>query len=64
MTITRITADGKYLAQCQQCGAWVELHPQAYGTEIFFEVLQANFDCCGLQQSATFTIEKDTLEFH
>ena len=61
---TRITADGRYLAQCRQCRAWVELSPEAAGAEIFFEVLQADFRCCGLHQSAVFTIEKDTWDFH
>jgi hypothetical protein len=27
-------------------------------------VLQANFRCCGRQQWATFTKEKDTVDFH
>jgi hypothetical protein len=27
-------------------------------------VLQAGFQCCGLQQFATFTREKDTIDFH
>jgi hypothetical protein len=27
-------------------------------------VLQASFHCCALQQSATFTKEKDTTDFH
>jgi len=67
MTTTRIAADGKYLAQCRQCGAWVEVcpeHPENCRSEIFFEVFQLSFHCCGLRQVATFTIEKDTLDFH
>ncbi|MCX5887892.1 MAG: hypothetical protein NTY36_00385 [Deltaproteobacteria bacterium] len=67
MTITKIAADGKYLAQCRKCGTWVEVcpeYPENCTPEIFFEVLQASFYCCGLQQSATFTIEKDTVDFH
>jgi len=64
MTLTRISGDGKYLAQCGKCGAWVEVHPQTHGTELFFEVLQAEFECCDLQQTAIFTQEKDTLDFH
>jgi len=64
MTVVRITEDGKYLAQCRKCGTWTEVHPQTHDTELFFEVLQATFQCCGLQQSATFTKEKDTVDFH
>lgn len=67
MIITKIAVDGKYLAQCRTCGTWVEVCPESpqYGqAEIFFEVFQFNFHCCGLRQSATFTIEKDTVDFH
>ncbi len=64
MTITKIAADGKYLAQCRKCGTWVQVFPENCKAEIFFEVLQASFHCCGLRQSATFTIEKDTVDFH
>jgi len=42
----------------------MEVQPQTHGTDLFFEVLQATFQCCGLQQSATFTKEKDTVDFH
>ncbi|MBI4643201.1 MAG: hypothetical protein HY743_05615 [Deltaproteobacteria bacterium] len=61
---TRIAGDGKYLAQCERCGTWVEVRPETFKTELFFEVLQASFHCCGLHQSATFTREKDTVDFH
>jgi len=61
---TRITGDGKYLAQCRKCGTWREVHPQTQGSDLFFEVLEAGFQCCDLPQSATFTQEKDTLDFH
>lgn len=67
MTITKIAADDKYLAQCRKCGIWVEVcpeNPDSFKAEIFFEVFQINFHCCGLRQSATFTIEKDTIDFH
>lgn len=63
-TVTRIAEDGKYLARCGKCGTWVEVNPEIFKTELFFEVLQAGFQCCGLQQSATFTKEKDTVDFH
>jgi hypothetical protein len=64
MNITRITADGKYLAQCRQCGTWVELYPETTKGDIFFEVHKADFHCCGLPQTATFFLEKDTVDFH
>lgn len=64
MTNTRITAEGKYLAQCFKCGTWVEVLPEPHQTELFFEVLKACFHCCDLLQSATFTREKDTVDFH
>jgi hypothetical protein len=64
MSVTKITRDGKYLAQCSICGTWIEVHPQTHKAELFFEVLEAGFQCCGRQQSATFTREKDTLDFH
>jgi len=64
MTVTRITEDGRHLARCGQCGTWVEVQPEIFQTEMFFEVLQANFRCCGRQQCATFTKEKDTVDFH
>jgi len=67
MTTTKIAADGNYLAQCRICGTWVEIrpeNPQYCKAEIFFEVFQFNFHCCGLRQSATFTLEKDTVDFH
>jgi flavoprotein len=67
MTMTKIAADGKYLAQCRQCGTWVEVcpdNPENCQAEVFFAVLQLTFQCCGLRQAATFTIEKDTVDFH
>ena len=64
MTITKIAADGKYRAQCRKCGIWVEVFTENRTAEILFEVLQASFYCCGLRQSTTFTIEKDTVDFH
>ena len=64
MTETRITEDGKYLARCGQCGSWVEVHPETSPGDLFFEALKAEFQCCGRQQAATFTLEKDCLDFH
>jgi hypothetical protein len=64
MAATRIAANGEYLAQCEKCKTWVKVTPQILRAELFFEVLQASFLCCALLQSATFTIEKDTTDFH
>ena len=65
--MTKIAVDGKYLAQCRMCGTWVEVcpeNPEYRKAEIFFEVFQLNFHCCGLLQSATFFVEKNTIDFH
>lgn len=64
MTRTRITEDDKYLAQCGNCGTWLEVHPRIFKADPFFEVLEAPFQCCGRQQSANFIKEKDTVDFH
>ncbi len=64
MIATRMTDDGRYLAQCPLCGTWVEVRPATSQADLFFEVLHATFQCCGRQQSATFTKEKDALDFH
>jgi len=64
MAITRISREGKYLAQCQQCGVWVELHPETVRADLFFEILEADFSCCGLRQSARFILEKDAIYYH
>ncbi|MBM4274998.1 MAG: hypothetical protein FJ134_11145 [Deltaproteobacteria bacterium] len=55
---------GRFLAQCRECGTWVEVPPQSVRTELFFEHLEAEFRCCGLNQIATFTTEKDYIDFH
>lgn len=64
MTNTKISEDGRYLARCQKCGTWLEVEVENRKAEIYFEVLEATFHCCGLRQSATFTMEKDTVDFH
>ncbi len=66
MADTKITADGAYLARCRKCGAWVDVNPEICPAQnqMFFEVLLADFRCCGLRQAATFVTEKDTLDFH
>jgi hypothetical protein len=64
MTVSKIAEDGKYLAQCRTCGTWLEVSPKNLSAEMFFVILEAEFYCCGLRQSATFTIEKDSVDFH
>lgn len=63
MGLTKIEA-GKYLAQCRVCGAWQEVHPQVTRADWFFEFLEAEFLCCSTNQSAIFTLEKETTDFH
>jgi len=48
----------------KKCETWLEVHPETAKAELFFEVLQATFYCCGLQQSVTYITEKDTVDFH
>jgi hypothetical protein len=56
--------DDRYLAQCQTCGEWREVRPQDRGSETYFAHREAEFSCCGLEQRATFVVEKDELDFH
>jgi hypothetical protein len=60
---TKIEA-GKFLARCEACGRWQEVSPKARRSEEFFEVWEADFSCCGRNQTAIFTLEKDYLDFH
>lgn len=65
MTMARTKiVDGTYLAQCEKCGAWVELRPETREADLFFEFLHSEFQCCGLTQSAPFILEKDSNDFH
>ncbi|MFZ5451193.1 MAG: hypothetical protein ACOZF2_04905 [Thermodesulfobacteriota bacterium] len=64
MTEARMAEDGRYWARCAKCGTWVEVYPVTAKGDLFFEVLKAGFHCCGRQQSAIFTREKDCLDFH
>ena len=63
MALLRIGA-GRYEAQCQHCGAWHEIEPRRQEEDAFFVHWQADFTCCGVQQRATLTVEKDELDFH
>jgi len=63
VTATKIES-GKFLAQCRQCGRWREVSPRPQQGEDYFEVWVGDFRCCGLNQTAVFTLEKDYLDFH
>ena len=45
--------DGKYLAQCRLCGAWIEVHP-TIGQDMTIKFWQADFTCCETKQAALF----------
>jgi hypothetical protein len=64
LTLTRVAEDGRYLAQCRKCGVWREIQPQTVAVETFFEILEADFFCCGLRQTASLKREKDSIDFH
>jgi hypothetical protein len=63
MAHMRITAGG-YEAQCELCGAWRKIEAQQSPCDTYFSHYQAEFICCGVQQVATLTMEKDELDFH
>jgi hypothetical protein len=63
MAHMRITAGG-YEARCEHCGAWRKIEPQQLPCDTYFSHYQAEFICCGVQQAATLTVEKDELDFH
>jgi len=63
MVIVKIEA-GKFLAQCRVCGEWQEVQAQVTRTDWFFEFLEGEFTCCGPRQTALFTLEKETTDFH
>ncbi|OGP71816.1 MAG: hypothetical protein A2Y80_07490 [Deltaproteobacteria bacterium RBG_13_58_19] len=56
--------DGRCLAQCRVCGQWREVQAQPLDADSFFARWQGEFSCCGTRQSATFTLEKDEIDFH
>ena len=63
MTVGQVEGD-RYLAQCQKCGTWHEVHTKDSKSETYFAYWEATFTCCGLEQQAIFIIEKDELDFH
>jgi len=54
----------KYWAQCEKCGRWLEVLPQPAEASAYFMQWQGSFSCCGLKQTASFTREKDEIDFH
>jgi len=53
-----------YRAQCDKCGRWLEVRPQPGEAGGYFMERQASYSCCPLVQTATFTLEKDEIDFH
>jgi hypothetical protein len=43
----------KYLSQCRQCGAWIEVHP-AIGQDMTIKLWEADFSCGEAKQAALF----------
>ena len=62
--LTRMAEDGGYQAQCRKCGAWKDISPRTVALEPFFEIMTADFYCCGLHQTASLKREKDSIDFH
>jgi hypothetical protein len=54
----------RFRAQCEKCGRWLEVQPQPAESAGYFVQWQATFSCCGREQTATFTREKDEIDFH
>ncbi len=58
------TFEGGFEARCELCGRWREVELRQLPCDAFFEHHEALFTCCGLEQSARLTVEKDELDFH
>jgi hypothetical protein len=63
MALSKIE-NGKYLAQCRECGAWREVAPEPARADSYFEFWEAEFSCCHLAQKAVFTFEKTVDDVH
>ena len=63
MTQGRIVEE-RFLAQCRVCGAWREVQAEAHKADLYFEFWRATFTCCGLEQTAWFTLEKVDDDIH
>jgi hypothetical protein len=64
MAQIRIVGDNKYEAQCRLCGAWQEVQPQPVPGYTYFSHFQAEYTCCGVQQTAQLTVERDEMDVH
>lgn len=51
-------------ARCERCGRWRQVELQQLPCDAFFSHYEAVFTCCGVQQTARLTVEKDELDFH
>lgn len=56
--------DDKFLACCDRCGRWSEVEPCCTRSDLYFAYWESPFSCCGLRQTAMFTIEKDEVDIH
>ena len=54
----------KYGARGERDGRGLEVRPQPGGASTYFMQWQGSFSCCGLEQTATFTLGKDEIDFH
>lgn len=56
--------NGLFWARCELCGRWQTVIPEPVASEAFFTHWRAAFPCCGRDQVALITVEKDELDFH
>lgn len=53
-----------FWGHCELCGRWRPVIPEQVASEAFFTHWRAVFTCCGREQVALITVEKDELDFH
>ena len=58
------TAGGTFLAQCDQCGQWLEVEPEVTRVDLHFSYWEGPFSCCSHWQTASFVVEKDETDIH
>lgn len=56
--------NGLFWGHCELCGRWRPVIPEQVASEAFFTHWRAVFTCCGREQVALITVEKDELDFH
>jgi hypothetical protein len=54
----------KFLACCGKCGQWLEVAPHCIRSDTYFAYWESPFSCCGVRQTALFTVEKDEVDIH